>query len=361
MADEINDIVEIFISRETAQVNTAQFDIPLLLVEVPDVDDPANPGTDIPGDVTLRVRTYRNATAVADDFGVGSVAHTMALKLLGGDIRPSEFRIGVKNSAETYPEAVNACIAYDADWYALAIESKMSGDIEAVAELIQGYRRMFFASTADIDVLDPVPVGSVGTDIGSILKDAGYDRTVLVYSEQAASDSPEVAWMGTQLVEIPGSNTWAFKRGAGVTVSKLTASNITTLKAKNVNYYISVAGVNMFLNGQTSQGEWIDTIIGIDWLQARLQEQIFYRMATKKKIPYTSRGFAIIEAEMRSVLSQGVANGLIADTPAYTVTVPDPLAIPETLRAQRVAETFYFTARLASAVHRLVIRGTVTY
>lgn len=75
----------------------------------------------------------------------------------------------------------------------------------------------------------------------------------------------------------------------------------------------------------------------------------------------TSRGFAIIEAEMRSVLSQGVANGLIADTPAYTVTVPDPLAIPEVDRALRKAYTFGFTARLASAVHLVTVRGVVTY
>lgn len=68
----------------------------------------------------------------------------------------------------------------------------------------------------------------------------------------------------------------------------------------------------------------------------------------------------MIEAEIRSVLSQGVANGLIADAPAYTVQSPDVLAIPEVTRAQRILGDFTFQARLAGAVHKVIIRGTVT-
>ena len=96
-------------------------------------------------------------------------------------------------------------------------------------------------------------------------------------------------------------------------------------------------------------------------MQARMQEQIFYRIATKAKIPYTNAGAMIIEAEIRSVLSQGVANGLIADAPQYTVQSPDILSIPEVQRAQRVLGDFRFTARLAGAVHRVIVRGVVGY
>ena len=88
---------------------------------------------------------------------------------------------------------------------------------------------------------------------------------------------------------------------------------------------------------------------------------MFYRFATKAKIPYTSVGTAIIEAEIRSVLNQGVANGGIAESPAFTVTSPNVLDIPEVQRAQRVLGDFRFEFRLASAVHKARIRGTVTY
>ena len=359
MSDDISQVVEVYISRETAQIDTASFDIPLLLVKLPDeVDntDPMNPVT-TPADVTERVQVFTTATAVADKFGVGSTAHNMAVALTSGQLRPSRFMIAIMNSAETYTQAVEAATSYNNDWYMIAIDSKAAADIEAVAEIIQSQRKMFAASTSDVGV----PDSSVSNDIGSLLKDKGFDRTFLVYSEYAAADFPEVAWMGSQLPEIPGSNTWSFKGAPGVQVSRLTTSKIGTLEAKNVNFYTRLGGVNMFRNGYTSQGEWIDTMIFVDWLQARIAEQIFYRLATKKKIPMTQLGAAIVEAEIRSVIAQGIQNGGIADSPAPIITSPNVLDIPEVQRAQRVLGDFGFRVRLQGAAHRIIVRGVVTY
>ena len=102
-------------------------------------------------------------------------------------------------------------------------------------------------------------------------------------------------------------------------------------------------------------------MIFIDWVQARLEEQIFYRIATKSKIPFTAAGAMIIESEIRSVLSQGVANGGIAEAPAYQVQSPDVLNIPEVQRGQRVLSNFLFQFRLAGAVHKVICRGVVGY
>lgn len=96
-------------------------------------------------------------------------------------------------------------------------------------------------------------------------------------------------------------------------------------------------------------------------MQARIAEQIFYRLKTKKKIGYTAEGAAIIGAEIRSVLSQAVQNGFVAPAPAFTVREPDILSIPEPQRASRVLGEFGFTARLAGAVHAVVVRGVVSY
>lgn len=359
MADEISQVVEVYISRETARIDTASFNIALLLVNLPDTVDNSDPGNPIttPADVTNRVQVFTSASAVGEEFGVGSTAHVMAQKLMGNAVRPSQFMIGVKNSTETYAAAVNACMSYNDDWYMISIDSKVAGDILQVAAAIQAERRIFLASTADINVTDPAQT----SDIGSQLHDAGYDRTALVYSPTAATEHPEVAWMGGQISEVPGSNTWNFKSGAGVTIARLTPTQVSALDAKFVNYYRRLGGVNIFQTGTTSQGEWIDVMIGLDWVQARIAEQIFYRLATRKKIPMTQQGAAIIEAEIRSVLTQGVANQLIADAPAYTVNSPDVLTIPEVQRGQRVMGDFTFNFRLAGAVHKVIVRGTVGY
>ena len=358
MADDISQVVEVYISRETAQIDTASFDIPLLMVNLPDtIDNSSGRPVTVPADTSQRVRTYRDLKTVGDDFGVDSTAYKMTQKLLGNDLRPAQFMIGVKNSTETYTQSLQAIIAYNGDWYMIAIDSKVEGDIKEVAAVIQAERRIFGASTADVGVPDP----AVANDIGSFLKEGGYDRTFLVYHAEAATNFPEVAWMGGQITSIPGSNTWCFKGGAGVQVSKLTNTQITALDAKNVNYFTRLGGVNMFRTGCTSEGEWIDVMVGLDWVQARLQEQIFYRLATKKKIPFTQAGALIIEAEIHSVLSQGVTNGLVAPDPAYTVRSPDVLSIPEVQRGQRLMSPFNFAFRLAGAVHKVQVYGTVSY
>lgn len=359
MADEISQVVEVYISRETAQIDTASFDIPLIMVNLPDtVDntDPMNP-VNVPADVTNRVTVHTSITSVEDTYGAESVAAVMARKLLGaGTTRPARFMIGVKNSAETYTQGLTAIVNYNNDWYALVIDSKQDADIKLVAEAIQAQRKMFFASSASADILNPVTT----TDIGSWLKDGSYDRTALVYSPTAATDHPEVVWVGGQITAVPGSNTWSFKGGSGAQIATLSATDVATLDDKNVNYFRRLGGVNMFQTGTTSQGEWIDVMIGLDWVQARIQEQVFYRLATKKKIPMTAAGAAIIGAEIRQVLSQGVQNGLVAEAPAYTVREPDVLNIPELQRNQRVMGDFQFTFRLAGAVHKVIVRGTVS-
>lgn len=78
-------------------------------------------------------------------------------------------------------------------------------------------------------------------------------------------------------------------------------------------------------------------------------------MINTLKIPMTNPGLLIIENEIRSVLSQAQANGLIDS--GWTVTTPDVLSIPETMRAQRIAGAFVFRARLAGSVRRVQING----
>lgn len=96
-------------------------------------------------------------------------------------------------------------------------------------------------------------------------------------------------------------------------------------------------------------------MIGEDWLYARLQEQIYFRLINTLKIPMTNQGLVIIENEIRSVLSQAQANGLIDR--GWTVTVPDVLDIPVTLRAARTAGVFQFRCRLASSVRKIIVNG----
>lgn len=351
---DMDKIVEVYISRETAQLETTSFNIPLLMVTLPD-----DGGT--PAVITQRAFVFTQLKEVEDQWGVSSKAVEMVKPLLSGQNRPPQFVIGVKNSAETYIEALNKVQDENDQWYIVMADTKVSTNIELIAAWTQAQRRLYATSTADADVL----LATGDTDIGSKLMDKAFDRTFWLWAAEAETEHPECAWVGSQIIEVPGSNTWAFKQASGITVQKLTATQQSVIERKNGSYFARIAGVALFTGsgggGKTAQGEWIDTMIGVDWLYARIQEQVFYRFATKKKIPMTQAGTVVIESEIRSVLSQGETNGLIADSPKYTVTSPNVLAIPEVERARRVMGDFKFSARLAGAVHKAVIRGVVSY
>lgn len=425
MANELADVVEVTITRETASIDTAAFNIPLILATFTNFSE--------------RARSYTDITAVGEDFSSTSNAYKMAQALLSGDIRPPSFVIGrrqvdevtltpvVANNAtytvtingiaynftsdgtataaeitagldtaigsptgitvtdntgtltvevttpgtawsilvssnltqvntaptETWVEALEAVELENNDWYALTAETHVDADILALAGAIEARRKIYGTSTQD----STVPTTST-TDIASDLFNLNYDRTFLVYLPTADAQFPECVWIGSQLPEVPGSNDWDLKQGSGITVANLSETQKTNLRNKNCNFFIRKAGLAVFQDGDMVGGDPIDEVIFIDWVVARLEESVFFRMANSKKIPFTRTGATIIEADIRTVMSQGVANGGIADDTPYTVQAPDVLAIPEVQRAQRIMGDFIIRFRLAGSVRKVIIRGS---
>lgn len=425
MAGDLDDIIQITLSRESVAVATASFSIPLILAEFTNFAE--------------RTRTYNNITDVEVDFDEGEPVHEMAEQLFGqstvlGAVPPSlvvgrkqidntvltptvansavytvtvngtaySFTSGLAATAaditagleaaitatgvtvtdntgtltiapsvsggnwsvttsanitkvdgpstESWTDALAAVEVENDTWYALFSPTQVLADQDELAEAIRARRKIYGISSSDTNALT-----TATTDIGAILSARSEGRTFGVWSATSATEYPEAVWAGSQLAVTPGSNDWDFKRGVGATVSKLSPTQINNLKTKNWNYYIAKGGVNIFMNGNMFDGQPIDLTVGEDWLYARLQEQIYFRLINSLKVPMTSVGMTIIEGEIRSVLSQAEANGLIDS--GWQVQSPDVLSIPANQRAQRIAGTFVFRARFAASVRKVVIQG----
>lgn len=258
-------------------------------------------------------------------------------------------------SVESWSTAINEITLVDNTWYAVMIESHTEADILAVAAQIEGMKKVFATSSQDSTVKT---TGT--TDVFSKLKALAYQRTFGIYSATADTEFPEAAWVGYQLQEQPGSNTWSYKALTGVTVSKLSDTEATNIKDKSGNTYESVGGQSVTVGGKMFGGEWIDVMVFVDWLEARMTERLWFRMANSKKIPYTAAGATIIESEIRAQLNDGIRVGGLSDSPTPVVRVPDVLSVSPNLRAQRIFEGITFEARLAGAIHFVKIKGTVT-
>lgn len=257
-------------------------------------------------------------------------------------------------STESWADAITAVEQENNQWIALNTETHTDADILEIAEAIEAREKIYVVSTSSAGVKT-----SGTTDIASQLKALGYQKTAVMWKADADENFPECAWTAYQIQPVPGSNTWAYKTLTGTAVDKLTGTETVNLNNKNVNTYENIGGVNATTTGKMIGGEFIDVMVGVLWLTARLRERIWFRLVNSSKIPYTQAGVAVIEAEVRAQLQEGIRNNFLADSPAPTISVPDVLNVDPNLRATRTLEDLSFEARLAGAIHFVKIQGRV--
>ena len=312
------------------------------------------------------------ATAMATDPTVTAV-YADATLTLTNKVTGTAFVVKVdKNlaktngaSSETIAETMAACVAYDPDFYGIAMTSRANADILAMANWAEANNKLFGTCVSGSDVLD----GSDNTDIASQLMLNNFYRTFSFYHEDSA-DYPEVAVMSRCFTAVPGSETWANKRLAGVNIDPLTETQFNVLAAKNVNTFERFRNLSLTQTGKVSAGEWIDVIRFRDWLAEEIKVNVLNVLVNNEKVPYTDAGIAIIEGAIRQSLRQGQVNGGIAPVEydedgnknlGYTVTVPLAANISANQKASRILTDVKFTARLAGAIHVVEIKGSLTY
>lgn len=252
----------------------------------------------------------------------------------------------------------------DDAWYGLIWIERTQGYVEQAAAAIEARRKIFITCTDAAGVL----VAATTTDIGSVLSAANYARTAVIWNDEP-NDFADAAWMGKLFPYDPGSENWKFKTLNSITADTLTSTQRAGAQGKNVNIYVTVGGVDITQEGVMASSEFIDVVRGVDWLQARMEETIFARLARVPKIPYTDAGVQNIVNLMRGVLNNAIAVGLLSgdaldpdndiQTP-YIISYPRVVDVPENDRAMRFLPDLRFTARLGGAIDHITIQGVVT-
>jgi hypothetical protein len=114
------------------------------------------------------------------------------------------------------------------------------------------------------------------------------------------------------------------------------------------------------LDGKMCSGKFIDITHGIDWLHVRIQERLFRLLVLNKKIPYTLKGIDLVRSEIIAQLKEAVYQGVLAADPEPVVSTPTIEEVDEQTRGDRVLPKIRFSGRLADAIHKIEIQGTVT-
>lgn len=243
----------------------------------------------------------------------------------------------------------------NSNWYGLVATTRTAGDIEAIAEWVEANKKIFGTASADANILDD----SSTTDIAYLLNQANYSRTFVLYHKDAATVYPEAAWFGERFPYLPGKGSWAFKELAGIADSNLTTDQRTNAFAKKANTFESRGGASITMEGWMASGEFIDVMRGLDWLESKIQANIYSRLVNQD-VPFTDAGVAIIETELRRSLDLAVTQGVLASSPEYTVTAPLVSTVSADDKAHRNLPAVNFTGTLAGAIHHVSIIGSVS-
>ena len=243
---------------------------------------------------------------------------------------------------------------FNDDWYGLVVDDWGAAGIAALATAVESAGpKIYAAESQDSDI---IAAGS--SDIASTLQTSAVERTFLTYADDV-DPSKAAAWLGKQLPTDPGSATWKFKTLATASATSLTTGEVAIADGKSANTYTTVGSNNITAEGVVASGEFIDVVRFVDWLTARVKENVFRALAVNPKIPFTDSGIQAIVSEVEGVLRQGVFNGGLNGDEDLTVTAPLAAEVDANDRASRLLPDIEFIATLAGAIHKTTITGKV--
>ena len=264
--------------------------------------------------------------------------------------------------------SIQAASDSDDDWYFLLDTTHTKAQAEAIAKYIETTKKLYFYQTDDAVTLNST-LADDQTGVVKALKDLNYDRAVGFVTSDL-QQYKNAAWLAGRSVVQPGSSTWKFKSGNGISADNLSAQQVANINNKNGNEYIALGGtgVSIFQEGVVASGEYIDIIRGTDALEGRIQQLVLSLFASEAKVPFTDGGIESVGLQVEQALNEYVTFGLLvgADTVdadnnslGPNVVVPTRAETSAADRAQRTLNGITFTANYAGAVHRTTIRGRI--
>lgn len=259
---------------------------------------------------------------------------------------------------------------YGQGWYALTILGAADSDHLAVAPFIEATtsKHIYGVSTQEAGVYSSVST----TDIAYLLDAAGYNRTVTQYS--SSTPYSVCSLLGRILTTNYNANnsviTLMYKQEPGIVPEQLNVSQVNALEAKSCNVFVAYNNSTAIIEqGKVASGDFLDTIIGTDWLALNIQTDLYNLLYTSTtKIPQTDAGNNILATAIENRCSQGVANGLLAPgvwqsngfgalnqndylAKGFYVYAPPISTQSAADRAARKSVAFQVAAKLAGAIH----------
>jgi hypothetical protein len=262
----------------------------------------------------------------------------------------------VYTTTESLTDALNAVMLENNDWYGLTAYTHTKADQLEIAAFAQSARKFYKTSDEDTNIINQSESADT-TSAAKAFKTNGYDRAGFIYGGNADTQFPEAAYLGVMFGYEAGSATMEFKKLSGVTVDNLTATQITNAKAKNTAVFIPRGGQNTIHSPTMGDGSFDDLIRDLDFAASDIQVSVYSALINSPKIPFTERGFAILEGAIRTSVLRSMNLGIFSDDVGRSpvITMPKVTDISANDRALRKVTGIKVSAYMAGAIHEVVI------
>ena len=216
------------------------------------------------------------------------------------------------------------------------------------------------------------------TNIGFYAHNKGYIKTSVMY-HNSPQVYPDVSYAALALsVNYALENstlTMKFKQLTGIETVPLTETQLSSLKARRINTYVSMGNSSSVVReGVQSADSWFtDSHVNLSNYKEELQVEVFNVFMRNKKVKYTSAGQDLLVSAAAKINNRYIRNGTFADReeettdnetgyttlPACTITPAPIYSATTSERANRVAPPIAIVAYEAGAFHSVAIDVTV--
>lgn len=151
----------------------------------------------------------------------------------------------------------------------------------------------------------------------------------------------------------------------GTTVETAFQGVVMPLNNEDLQYIDSGSYKHEYMkNGICGDGNFIDNVLGADYITHQIRENLYKIFIANKKIAYTDDGFALVAAGVFAALNRAVELHIIAtdpedDTGVYTVVIPKRADATDEQARNRQMPDIKWSAQLEGAVHSVKVNGTL--
>lgn len=201
-------------------------------------------------------------------------------------------------------------------------------------------------------------------------------RAAVIYTDpEFISEEPDASYTGNVAPFYPNSVTWKFKRPQDgnaaasegiklISLPKLKERERNELQKNHVNYLTEEYKRQYVKEGVCLNGEFIDTVLGGDWIAKRMRDLLYDILLTNATIAYDDAGFGLIATAVPQALAEATDLGIIARDPesktgVFTVVIPKYAESTEEQRRNRVMPDITWEALLAGAIHQVKSKGVL--